>query len=36
MSICLTIILWKYLKIALILSITQIKPVYKFPNFCLH
>ena len=27
---------WKYLKIALILSIAQIKPVYKFPNFRLH
>ena len=32
-SIFLYIILWKYLKIALILSITQIDPVYKFPNF---
>ena len=30
MSICLSIIKWKYLKIAFILSITQIKPVYKF------
>ena len=33
MSICLNIIQWKYLKIALIYLITQIKPVYKFPNF---
>ena len=31
--IYLNIIQWKYLKIALILSLTQIKPVYKFPNF---
>ena len=28
--------LWKYLKIALIIWIAQIKPVYKFPNFRLH
>ena len=32
-SICLNIIQRKYLKIALILLFTQIKPVYKFPNF---
>ena len=32
-SICLSTIQWKDLKIALILSITEIKPVYKFPNF---
>ena len=36
MPICLNIIQWKYLKIALILSIAQIKPVHKIPNFCLH
>ena len=36
MSIFLNIIQWKYLKIALIISIAQIKPVYKFPNFRLH
>ena len=34
--ICLNIIQWKYLKITLILSITQIKTVYKFPSFRLH
>ena len=33
MFICLNIIQWKYLKTALIISITQIKPVYKFSNF---
>ena len=32
-SICLSTIQWKDLKIALILSITEIKPVYKFPSF---
>ena len=36
MLICLNIIQWKYPKIALILLITQMKPVYKFPNFRLH
>ena len=36
MSICLNIIQWKYLKITLIFSTAQIKPVYKFPNFSLH
>ena len=34
--IYLNIILWKYIKIALILSVTQFKPVCKFPNFRLH
>ena len=33
MSICLNIIQWNCLKIALILSVSQVKPVYKFPNF---
>ena len=33
MSICLNITQWKYRKIALILSIAQVKPVCKFPNF---
>ena len=32
-SICLSTIQWKDLKITLILSITEIKPVYKFPSF---
>ena len=36
MSIYLNIIQWKYLKIALIFSVAQIKPVYKSSNFCLH
>ena len=36
MSICLNIIQRKYLKIALILSIAQIKSELKFPNICLH
>ena len=36
MSIYLNIIQWKYLRIALILSITEIKPVYKFSNSRLH
>ena len=36
MSIYLNIIQWKYLKITLIFSVAQIKPVYKFSNFCLH
>ena len=30
------IIQWKYLKTAFILSIAQIKQIYKFPNFRLH
>ena len=36
MPICLNINQWKYLKIATILSIIQIKPVYKFPIFRVH
>ena len=36
MSICFNIIQWKYLKITLIISIAQIKPVYEFPNFLSH
>ena len=36
MPICLNIIQLKYLKTALIFSVAQIKPTYKFPNFCLH
>ena len=36
MFICLNIIQWKYLKIALILSITLTELVYKFPNFRLY
>ena len=36
MSICLNIIQWKYLKVALILLITQIKPAHKFSNFRLY
>ena len=30
------IIQWKYLKVVLIITITQAKPAYKFPNFRLH
>ena len=30
---CLSIIKWKYLKMALIYSITQMKTVCKFPDF---
>ena len=33
MSICLDITHWKYLNIALILSIAQIKRVFKFSSF---
>ena len=36
MPIYLNMIRWKYLKIALILLITKIKPVYNFPNFRVH
>ena len=36
MYICLNIIQENNLKIALILSVSQISPVYKFPNFRLH